>query len=69
MAVRAHWHHASRGSTFVVLDNKIIDSIYAFNKFFNLHEYPNYMGITSLDYMKQLESQGFSAGEEFAIAM
>ena len=53
------WHHASRGSTFVVLDNKIIESIYAFNKFFNLHEYPNYMGITSLDYMKQLESQGY----------
>mgnify|MGYP000854013487 CR=1 FL=1 len=53
------WHHASRGSTFVVLDNKIIDSIYAFNKFFNLHEYPNYMGITAMDYMKQLESQGF----------
>ena len=54
------WHSACRGSTFIVVAHKIVEQIFAFNKFFNLHEFPRYMGMTSLEYISNLEEQGFT---------
>lgn len=51
---------ASRGATFFVSPRgEVAQSVFAFSKFFNRHEFPRYLHFTLEDHMKSLSAQGY----------
>lgn len=53
-----NWMHSCRGTTIISHENEILQIIFCFNKFFNVHEFSKYMGnISHLDFLKSEESK------------
>ena len=52
------WMHAARGTTFLMKSGKLVMSTFCFNKFFNFHEMPKFLGITDVEYVNHIKSTG-----------
>lgn len=55
------WQYASRGTTFIVSGKtKIEEATFAFNKFFNVHEFTRYKNKTFDEFIADSETDGFA---------
>ena len=53
------WMYACRGATFFADGTNLVSVTYAFSKFFNMHEFPRYMGCTFKEYLAAIVAQGY----------